>query len=274
MSKMVIEAGKSNWRLGWRELFAYRDLFFVLAYRDFRVRYAQTFLGFTWALIQPLFTLLIFIVIFGNAIQVDTGGIPYPLFAVCGMAAWTYFSFVINNSGNSVVNSQEMIKKIYFPRLIIPVSKSVVGLIDLAISFLIVIGIFIFYQFPVSSNIWFLPVAVLMMLIASLGVGIWFSALTIRYRDIQHVIPFLIQLGLYATPVGYPAKLVTSNLEGFLSVLYYINPMAGIIELFRWSMLGTEMHPYTYVSCTMAVIIFISSIFYFKRVEHVMADIV
>jgi lipopolysaccharide transport system permease protein len=274
MSKILIEASKRNWRLDWRELVAYRDLFFVLAYRDFRVRYAQTFLGVAWALLQPLFTLAIFIVIFGNAIRVDTGEIPYPLFAVCGMAAWTYFAFVINNSGNSVVNSQEMIKKIYFPRLIIPVSKSVVGLIDLIISFLIVTVMFVYYQFPLSTNAFFLPFAILMMLIASLGVGIWFSALTIRYRDIQHVIPFLIQLGLYATPVGYPAKLVVSGLSGFLSVIYYINPMAGIIELFRWSMLGTEMHPYTYISCIVAAVLFISGVFYFKRVEQVMADIV
>jgi lipopolysaccharide transport system permease protein len=274
MSKMIIEAGKGNWRLGWGELIAYRDLFFVLAYRDIKVRYAQTFLGFTWAILQPFLTLLIFIIIFGNAIQVDTGAIPYPLFAVCGMAAWTYFSFVITNSGNSIVNAQEMIKKIYFPRLIIPVSKSVVGLIDFMIGFLMVLIIFVYYGFPISGNILFLPLAILINIIASLSVGIWFSALTIRYRDIQHVIPFLIQLGLYATPVGYPSTLITSKLNAVYSVIYFMNPMAGIIELFRWSMLGLAMHPYSYISYFTAMLLFISGIFYFKKVEDVMADIV
>jgi lipopolysaccharide transport system permease protein len=273
MSKVIIEAGNNNWRLGLRELFDYRDLFFVLAYRDFRVRYAQTLLGFAWAIIQPLFTLLIFIVVFGKALSIETGDIPYPLFVVSGMAGWTFFSFVLNNSGNSVINSQEMIKKIYFPRLIIPFSKALVGLIDLMIGVLLVMILVVYYGYQPSINIAFFPIAVILGVIASLGIGIWFSALSIRYRDIQHLIPFMVQLGLYVTPIAYPSSLVTSQLSGFYSCLYYLNPMAGIVDVFRWCILGIELSQYAYISLIVAIVIFVSGIFYFKRVERVMADL-
>jgi lipopolysaccharide transport system permease protein len=273
MSKIIIEAGKNNWRLGLRELVQYRDLFFVLAYRDFRVRYAQTFLGFAWAIIQPLITLLIFVLVFGKALNIETENIPYPLFAVSGMAGWTFFSFVLNNSGNSIINSQDMIKKIYFPRLIIPFSKALVGLIDLMIGILLVMLLLAYYRYQVSVNILFFPIAIFLAVIAGLGIGIWFSALSIRYRDIQHLIPFIVQLGLYITPIAYPSSLVTSQLEQFYSVLYYLNPMAGIMDVFRWCILGIEFSQYAYVSVIGAAVIFVSGIFYFKRVERVMADI-
>ena len=273
MGKIIIDANSGSWHFYLRELVGYRDLFIVLAHRDFKVRYAQTFLGFSWAIIQPLVTLLIFVVVFEKTLDINTEAIPYPLFAMSSMAAWTYFSFVLNNSGSSIVNSQEMVKKIYFPRLIIPLSKGVVGLVDLMIGLLLVAFLFLYYRYPISDHIFFLPVAILLGLTASLGTGIWFSALSIRYRDVQHLIPFIVQLGLYVTPIAYPSHLVTSRLDGFYSLVYYVNPMAGVVDAFRWSILGMELSQYAYISFIVAISLFVSGIFYFKRVERVMADI-
>ncbi len=271
MNKIVIDASKSRLSLNLKELFEYRDLFLILAWRDLRVRYAQTFLGLLWAFIQPLVTLLIFTLIFGRAIKVDTGNIPYPVYALTGMLAWSYFAYVLNQSGQSIIGSQEMVKKIYFPRLIIPLSKAVTGLVDFLVTLVFLIGIMIFYHAPISTNIYQLPFYLILGVLAALGVGIWASSLTIRYRDFQHVVPFLVQVGLYATPIAYPASLVP---EKYLFI-YHLNPMAGVVEGFRWSILGTDpISQYAWISFVVIVVLFISSLFYFKRVERVMADIV
>lgn len=269
--KIVVDADKKNYGINFRELWEYRDLFFVLAWRDLRVRYAQTFLGLTWALLQPVATLLIFILVFGRVVKVDTGHIPYPLFAISGISMWTFFSFVLSQSGESIIGAQEMIKKIYFPRLVIPLSKAVVGFVDLGVAFVILIIIMIAYGFAPSPNLVFVPLFVLLNIVAALAVGIWLSALTIRFRDFKHVVPFLVQFGLYATPVGYPARLVP---EQYL-FLYNLNPMAGIIEGFRWSLLGgAAPGGYFYLSTGVVIFLFFSGLFYFRRVEDVMADIV
>jgi lipopolysaccharide transport system permease protein len=236
MSKIVVDANSSSYKIDLKELRHYRDLFYILAYRDLRVRYAQTFLGFIWALLQPLATLLIFILVFGMALKVDTGGIPYPLFAISGISMWTYFGFVLNQSGNSVIGAQEMIKKIYFPRLVIPLSKAVVGFVDFGVALLMLVLLMVVYEFSPSINIIFAPLFILLNIIAALSVGIWLSALTIRYRDFQHVIPFLVQFGMYATPVAYPARLVSDKYQ----LIYNLNPMAGVIQGFRWSVFGGE----------------------------------
>ncbi len=271
MEKTVIKAGKLSLFPDIREMVRFKDLFLVLAYRDYRVRYAQTLLGFLWALIQPLFTLLIFVLIFGRAIQIDTGGIPYPLFAVVGMSAWTFFAYVLNQSGVSIIASQEMIKKIYFPRLTIPLSKAVVGFIDYSITLVMVLLLMIYYQYPISWNIALFPLFFLVLVVLSLSIGIWLSALTIRYRDFQHVIPFLVQFGLYATPVAYPAQMVPEEFHW----LYYSNPMAGLIEGFRWSLLDTAPpSPYGYFSYVITAVLFVSGLIYFRRVESSMADLV
>lgn len=275
MQRLVVDANKRGLNLNLRELFQYRDLFLILAYRDLRVRYAQTFLGLLWAIIQPIATLVIFTLVFGRAIKVDTGGIPYPLFAVCGMAAWSYFAFVLNQSGNSVIASQEMVKKIYFPRLVIPLSKALVGFIDFAIALFFIICLAVYYGFEPSANIVFLPLYILACIISALAMGIWLSALTIRYRDFQHIIPFMVQFGLYATPVGYPSEMIIKNLPEWAVVIYYMNPLAGIVEGFRWSILGGDLPSvYSFLSISIVVILFFSSLFYFRKVEKVMADIV
>lgn len=275
MHKLVVDANKRGLRLNLKELIQYRDLFLILAYRDLRVRYAQTFLGLAWAVLQPLATLTIFTLVFGKGLKVDTGGVPYPLFAISGMAAWTYFSFVLSQSGNSIISSQDMVKKIYFPRLVIPLSKAVVGLVDFGIAIFFLIILMIYYQFVPSANIIFLPIFVLLILVSSLAVGVWLSALTIRYRDFQHVVPFMVQFGLYATPVGYPPEMIMDNLPNWATSIYYLNPVAGIIEGIRWSLLGgAAPSVYSYISFAVVLILFISGLFYFKKVEKVMADIV
>ncbi|HEX7014882.1 MAG TPA: ABC transporter permease [Cyclobacteriaceae bacterium] len=273
--RIIVDATKRGFSLNLKELLEYRDLFLILAYRDLRVRYAQTFLGLAWAFLQPAATLLIFTVVFGRAVKVDTGGIPYPVFAITGMTAWTYFAFVLNQSGNSIVGAQEMVKKIYFPRLVIPLSKAVVGFVDFLIAFAILFVLMAVYRVMPSSNLVFLPVFILLTVVSALAAGIWLSALTIRYRDFQHVVPFLVQFGLYATPIAYPSETIIDNLPRWGTVLYYLNPMAGVVEGFRWSVLGgSPPNEFAYLSFGVMALLFISALIYFKRVERVMADIV
>ena len=275
MSKVVIDANKSFWHLNLKELFEYKDLFYTLAYRDFRVRYAQTFLGLAWAFIQPVLTLGVFALLFGRGLQVDTGGVPYLLFAACGFAGWVYFSNVMSQAGGSIIGAQSMVQKIYFPRLVIPLSKAVVGLIDFGISLLIILLLLIVYQYPPSPNIVFLPLFVLAAIISALGVGIWLSALSIRFRDFQHIIPFLVRFGMFFTPVAYPAEIVVKRIPHWLSIIYYLNPIAGIVEGFRWSVLGGEPPSrLAYISFIVIILLFITSLFYFKKVEKTIADIV
>ena len=273
--KIVVEANKKSLNLGLKELIQYKDLFLIMAYRDYRVRYAQTYLGFLWAFIQPALTLLIFTLVFGKAAKVDTGDIPYPVFAIVGMSAWSYFSYVMSQSGNSIIGAQGMIKKIYFPRLVIPLSKAVVGLIDFIIVMAFLIAIMISYGYPLSGNIYSLPLFFTINLISALAVGLWLSALTVRYRDFQHIIPFAVQFGLYVTPIAYPSRLLVERIPEWVTVLYYLNPMAGVVEGYRYAILGLPFsNQYALVSFLMVLLLFVSGLFYFKKVERVMADIV
>jgi lipopolysaccharide transport system permease protein len=238
------------------------------------VRYAQTTIGLLWALIQPLVTLAILSLVFGKFVGVKTD-IPYLLFAMTGMTLWTYFSFVMSNAGSSIIANQGMVKKIYFPRLIIPLSKAAVGLIDLGISLVIMIGLMIWYGIAPSSNVIFAPLFILMGMIAALAVGIWLSALTVRYRDFQHIVPFMVQIGLYVTPIAYPSEFAMQQLPKWAATIYYLNPMAGVIQGFRWSIFGGEAPGMLmYISFGMILLIFISGLFYFKKVEDEMADYV
>lgn len=274
-TKTIIDAQKSSWIPNIKELIRYKDLFFTLAWRDFRVRYAQTTVGFLWAFIQPIVTLVILNIVFGSFAQVDTGELPHLLFTVSGLALWSYFSYVLMNSGNSIIANQGMVKKIYFPRLVIPLSKAVVGLIDLGIVLLIMIGFMIYFGFPPSVNIWAAPLFILGGMIAALSVGIWLSALTVRYRDFQHVVPFMVQIGLYATPVAYPVSEASSRFPEWAMSIYFLNPMAGVIEGFRWSVFGVgELSYLTFISFGMILLLFISGVAYFNKIESEMADYV
>ncbi len=274
MSKTIIDATRSTIIPDFKELYRYRDLFYTLAWRDFKVRYAQTTVGLLWAFIQPLFTIIILSVVFGTFAKIETP-VPHLLYTVSGMSIWTYFSFVLTNSGNSIITSQAMVKKIYFPRLIIPLSKAFVGLIDLGITLLILITLMIYYQFVPSVHIWAFPVFIIVGMIAALGAGIWLSALTVRYRDFQHIVPFLVQLGMYVTPIAYPAEFAVKNLPNWAAQMYFLNPMAGVIQGFRWSLFGGEFPGgYFWISIVMVIVLFVSSLFYFRKVEDDMADYV
>ncbi|HUM46890.1 MAG TPA: ABC transporter permease [Chitinophagales bacterium] len=270
--KTIIEAGRPRFITGIREIMSYNDLLYMLAYRDYKVRYAQTLLGFLWALVQPLLTLLIFILVFNKAVKVDTGAIPYPVFALTGMLAWSYFSYVLTQAGQSIISSQALVTKIYFPRLIIPVSKGIVGFIDFLIVFLLLLALMAWYGFFPGTNIIALPLLVAAVVIFSMAMGIWFSALTIRFRDLQYVIPFLVQIGLYLSPVGYPASQIPAGYLDF----YYLNPMAGIIDGFRWCLLDTPLPETRFLlySASIILVFFFSGVYYFQRTERMIADII
>ena len=256
------------------ELIYFKDLFVTLAWRDFKVRYAQTSIGIFWAIIQPLITLLLLSIVFGRFIGIETT-VPHILFTVAGTSLWTYFSYVLTNSGNSIIASQNMVKKIYFPRIIIPISKSVVGFIDFFISLIIMVLLMIFYNYLPSSNIIFAPIFFIFCVISALGIGIWISALTVRYRDFQHIVPFIIQIGIYVTPVAYPAEFAVKNLPSWAASIYYLNPMAGVLQGFRWSLFGGEFpSSLIYISFVSLIILFISGIIYFNNIDDKIADLV
>jgi lipopolysaccharide transport system permease protein len=276
MSKTtIIDAKKRKLFPSFSELRNYKDLFLTLAWRDFRVRYAQTTIGFLWAFIQPLVTLIVLNVVFGQFADVNTGGVPHILFTITGLSVWTYFSYVLTNSGNSIIAAQGMIQKIYFPRLIVPLSKAVVGLIDFIITLLILIALMIYFQYPVSPNVIYAPLFIIVGMMAALAVGIWLSALTVRFRDFQHMVPFMVQIGLYATPVAYPAEIASERLPNWFMTIYYLNPMAGVVQGFRWSVLGGEFPGnMMFISFGVVLLLFVSSLMYFRSVEDKMADFV
>lgn len=236
------------------------------------MKYAQTTIGFLWAIIQPVVTLSILSLVFGRFVGVETK-IPHILFTVAGTSIWSYFSYVMINSGNSIISAQGMVKKIYFPRLIIPLSKAVVGFIDFGISLLIMVILMFYFGIKPSQYIWAAPVFILIGVIAALAVGIWLSALTVRYRDFQHVVPFMVQIGLYITPIAYPASFAISKLPSWAQTLYFLNPMAGVVQGFRWAMFGGEAPGnFLYISVFIILLLFISGIGYFNKIQTKMAD--
>ena len=275
MSIKIIDSKSKSFLPDFKELMRYKDLFFTLAWRDFRVRYAQTSIGLLWAFVQPIITLLILSLVFNQFANVDTGKIPSLLFNTSGLCMWTYFAYVMSNSGSSIIQSQEMVKKIYFPRLIIPLSKALVGLIDLGITILILLILMIYYQILPSSTIVYAPIFILAGMLAALSVGIWLSALTVRFRDFQHIVPFMVQIGLYITPVAYPIELASERMPSWAMFLYYLNPMAGVVQGFRWSIFGGPTpDPMMYLSFVVVALLFVSGLLYFRKIEAEMADFV
>jgi lipopolysaccharide transport system permease protein len=270
MSKTIIEASKNPFKIDFSELYRFRELLWILAYRDFRVKYAQTFIGFLWAFINPIFTLLILSFVFGVVAKVDTGTTPHILYTLAGLVGWTYFSTLVSEAGNSIIGAQQMVQKIYFPRLIIPLSKALNGFIDFGITLFCMFVLMVIYQFPPAKSIIFLPLFILIAVISGLTGGIWMSALTVRYRDFRFITPFLLRLGMYATPIAFPASEVPEKYQ----LLFYLNPMAGVVEGIRWSIIGGQPpHPFAYVSFGVILVLFFMGILYFHKVEKVMADI-
>ncbi|MES2799102.1 MAG: ABC transporter permease [Bacteroidota bacterium] len=273
-SRKVIRADQRSIIPDFRELYRYKDLFYTLSWRDFKVRYAQTSIGLLWAIVQPALTILILYLVFGLFVGVKTE-VPHLLYTVSGMSVWSYFSYVLTNSGNSIIANQGMIKKIYFPRLIIPLSKALIGFVDFGITLVILIILMIYYGIVPSANIWLAPIFLLIGVLAALGMGIWMSALTVRFRDFQHVLPFIVQIGLYITPVAYPAEFAVQRLPSWAAGIYYLNPMAGVIQGFRWTLFGGNPPDlYSLISFGMVLLIFITSLLYFRKVEDEMADFV
>ncbi len=255
-----------------RELWEYRELLYFLIWRDVKVRYKQTVLGAAWAIIQPFFTMVVFSLFFGRLAQVPSDGLPYPVFAYAALVPWSFFAYGLAQSSDSLVASANLIKKIYFPRLVIPISGVIAGLVDFALAFVVLVGLMLCYGITPTGNVVWLPLLLLLALITALGVGLWLSAMNVQFRDVRYVIPFLTQFWLFATPIAYPSSLLDEPWR----TLYGLNPMAGVVEGFRWALLGTASAPgpIILVSALAAAILLISGLFYFRRMEKTFADVV
>ena len=258
--------------LNLKDLWVYRELLYFLTWRDIKVRYKQTLLGASWAIIQPLFTMLLFTLFFGKLAHVPSDGVPYPIFAYAGLLPWTFFSNAVTNSGNSLVGSSNLITKVYFPRMIIPGAAVGAGLVDFAIAFIILIVLMIYYGVALTWSIVMLPVLIILLTLLAIGVGMWTSALNVKYRDIRYALPFVIQLWLFASPIIYPASLMPLKWRWVL----WLNPLSGIIEGFRSSLLGTNRFDWTALglSTVLTLAVLVYSAYTFRRMEKVFADIV
>lgn len=270
MRTLIIEAHKRN-QVYWQDLWRFRELLFFLAWRDFLVRYKQTAIGVLWAVIRPVLTMVVFTVVFGKLAKMPSDGAPYPLFVFAAMLPWQLFANAFTEISNSVVNNSGMVTKIYFPRLILPLSTLAVCLVDFGISGVILLGLMIWYQTWPSVAILLVPAFTTLALAAALGIGLWASALNVRYRDFRYAIPFLLQLGLYMSPVGFSSALVPEPWR----LVYYLNPMAGAIDGYRWALLGGELPIYInglLISAAVAVLLLAGGISYFRRTERSFAD--
>jgi lipopolysaccharide transport system permease protein len=268
---ILIDAESPRVRADLRQLWVYRELLYFLIWRDIKIRYKQTLLGAGWAIIQPLFAMLLFTLFFGRLARIPSDGVPYPLFAYAGLLPWTFFANALTNSGNSLVGSSSLITKVYFPRVIIPGAAVLAGLLDFVIAFLLLIPMLIYYRIAVSWNLILLPVFICLATLLALGVGMWLSALNVKYRDIRYALPFLIQLWLFASPVIYPLSIMPARWRWVLA----LNPMTGIIEGFRAALFGGKLDALTTLtSAGLTIAILIISFFAFQRVEDSFADVV
>jgi lipopolysaccharide transport system permease protein len=263
----------SGWvslRLG--ELWHYRELLFFLAWRDVKVRYKQTGLGVAWAVLQPLLGMLVFTIFFGRLAKVPSDGIPYPLFSYSALLAWQLFAYSISESSNSVVGSERLITKVYFPRLVIPIASILAGLVDFAIAFVLVIAMMAYYRVHPGWGILSLPLFIVFELATALGVGLWLSALNVQYRDVRYTVPFIVQFWMFASPVVYSSTLVPARWRP----LYGLNPMAGVVEGFRWALLGKQPAPGAMfaVSSIVVAALLVSGLYYYRRMEKNFADVV
>jgi lipopolysaccharide transport system permease protein len=268
-----IQPSKGWVALKLNELWAYRELLFFLTWRDIKVRYKQTVLGAAWAIIQPFMTMIVFSLFFGGLAQVPSDGVPYPIFAYAALVPWTFFATGLTMSSNSLVGSANLIKKVFFPRLVIPIATVFSGVIDFILAFLVLLLMMVFFGIMPTINVVLLPLFVLLAFVTALGVGLWLSAMNVQFRDVRYTVPFLTQFWLFATPIAYPSTLIENDL---LRTLYGINPMVGVVEGFRWALLGTETAPGPIIiaSSLAAVTLFVSGLFYFRRMEKSFADVV
>jgi len=268
-----IEPSRGWVSLKLRELWEYRELLYFLIWRDVKVRYKQTVLGAAWAIIQPLMTMVVFSLFFGNLAKIPSDGIPYPIFSYAALVPWTFFANGMGQSSNSLVGAANLIKKIYFPRLVIPISSVISGVVDFALAFLVLLGMMLAYGIVPTLNVIFLPFLLLLAFVTALGVGMWLSAMNVQFRDVRYIIPFLTQFWMFATPIAYPSSLIENDL---LRALYGLNPMAWVVEGFRWALLDADTAPGPIIlaSSAAAVLLLVSGAFYFRRMEKTFADVV
>jgi len=269
---VLIKPSKAWVSLNLRSLWEYRELLYFLTWRDIKVRYKQTVLGAAWAILQPFLTMLIFSVFFGRLVKVPSDGIPYPLFAFTALVPWTFFANGLNQSSNSLISSANLLKKVYFPRLAIPIATVLAGVVDLILAFVVLLLLMAYYRVTPTINIVWTPLFLALAFVTALGVGLWMSALNVKYRDVRYVVPFLVQIWLFTTPVAYPSSLLHEPWR----TIYGLNPMVGVVEGFRWALLGanTAPGPMVFASAVAAVVILVTGAFYFRHMEKIFADVV
>ena len=257
----------------WKDLWRYRELFYFLAWRDILIRYKQTVVGIAWALIRPLLTMIVLTVVFGKLAKFPSGGVPYPLLVFCGMLPWHFFASALSESGNSLVGNANLISKVYFPRLIIPASSVITSLVEFLISASLLVLLMFWYHFLPSPNCVFLPLFIALAFFAAFGVGLWISALMVRYRDFRFIVPFVVQFGLYLSPVGFSSSVVPEKWR----LLYSLNPMVGVIDGFRWAILGGNHNIHWLgfaLSAAIVALLIVSGIWYFRKTERTFADVI
>ena len=269
----ILQPAKGLGALNLHDLWLYRELIYFLTWRDLKVRYKQTLLGASWAILRPLLTMVVFSIFFGDLAKVPSDGVPYPIFSFAALVPWGLFSDAVGVAGRSLVQNRHMITKIYFPRVILPLSSILAGVVDFLIAFVILVGMMVYYKISPTVYVWTLPLFLLLALITSAGVGLWLAALNVQYRDIAYITPFLTQFWLFVTPIAYPASMVPAKWQ----LVYSLNPMAGVVEGFRWALLGTDQGaPGTQliVSSVVAIVLLVSGMVYFRRMERNFADMV
>ncbi|MGI0484483.1 ABC transporter permease [Pantanalinema rosaneae CENA516] len=269
---LVIEAGRTE-RQYWQDLWKYRELFYFLAWRDILVRYKQTAIGIAWALIRPFLTMVVFTVVFGTLAKLPSQGAPYPILVFAAMLPWQFFSNALSECSNSLIANSNLISKVYFPRLIVPTSSVIVSFVDFLISGMILLGLMAWYNFVPDWRILTLPLFILIAFAAAMGAGLWLAALNVEYRDFRYIVPFIVQFGLYISPVGFSSSIVPQQWR----LLYSLNPMVGVIDGFRWAILGGDSQIYLpgfLLSLTLVGLILISGIWYFRRMERTFADVI
>ncbi len=268
---ILIKPSKGWVSLRLDELWAYRELLYFFIWRDVKIRYKQTIMGVSWAIIQPLFTMVIFSLFFGRLAGIPSDDVPYPIFSYSALVPWTFFSNAFIQASNSLVNNAGMIKKIYFPRLAVPLATVLAGSFDFVLAFIVLLGMMLYFGITPTINVIWLPFFVLLALITSLGVGLWFSVMNVQFRDVRYIVPFLSQAWMFATPIAYPSSLLPEPWR----TLYGLNPMAGVVEGFRWALLGTKTAPgpIIIVSTLVSVALLVSGAFYFRRMEKTFADV-
>jgi len=272
--ELILKPSRGWASLGLREVWAYRELLYFLTWRDIKVRYKQSVLGGAWAIIQPFVAMVVFTIFFGKLANLGPEDIPYPIWNYAAMVPWTYFAFSLNQSSNSLVGSSALLKKIYFPRLVVPIASTLSGLVDFCIAMVVLFPLMLFYGYVPTASVLWVPLLVLLTWVTSLGIGLWFSALNVQFRDVKHAVPFLVQMWFFAPPVVY--SISGKITDPLWNLVYHLNPMVGVVEGFRWALLGMDTRPGPVIlaSALVSVGIFVGGLFYFRRMEKTFADVV